>query len=301
MMTFSASLKNELLRAECFGEQRQAESYGMLLFSRLFSLRQNAVTTENRLFAQELSGRIGELGALCEVRFSLRRKGEAFHISIPFEGEREKLLSAFGYSGRELSLRIRPQLLKNAASQRAFLRGAFLSAGSVSDPSRDYHLEIASAHRALISDLASLLLQNPELDLSPGQSSRAGKSVVYLKDSEKISDFLTFIGAPQSAMELMQAKMLKEVRNYVNRKSNFDTANIDKTVKAAVEQNLAIEKVIEKKGIDYFPPSLREIAALRLRNPEMSLRELSEELSLSRSGVNHRLKKILEIAEDLDD
>ncbi len=300
-MTFSAALKNELLKAETGGELRFAESYGMLLFSRLFSLRQNAVTTENRLFAQELSGRIGELGALCEVRFALRRKGEALRVSIPYESEREKLLAAFGYTGKELSLRIRAEVLKSAAHERAFLRGVFLSAGSVSDPQRDYHLEIASAHRALISDLAALLLKNPELDLSPGQSTRAGKSVVYLKDSEKISDFLTLIGAPRSAMELMQAKMLKEVRNYVNRKSNFETANIDKTVKAAVEQNLAIEKVIEKKGLDYFPPSLREIAALRLRNPEMSLRELSEELSLSRSGVNHRLKKILEIAQDLED
>ena len=273
----------------------------MLLFSRLFSLRQNAVTTENRLFAQELSGRIGELGALCEVRFALRQKGEALRVSIPYESERVKLLDALGYTGKALTLRLRSELLRSAAQERAFLRGVFLSAGSVSDPSRDYHLEIASAHKALITDLASLLEKNPELDLSPGLSSRAGKSVVYLKDSEKISDFLTLIGAPQSAMELMQAKMLKEVRNYVNRKSNFETANIDKTVKAAVEQNLAIEKVIEKKGLDYFPPSLREIAALRIKNPEMSLRELSEELSLSRSGVNHRLKKILEIAEDLKD
>ena len=116
-----------------------------------------------------------------------------------------------------------------------------------------------------------------------------------------MTDLLTYLGAPAAAMELMQVKMLKEVRNQINRRTNFETANLDKTASAAARQVLAIQKIAESTGLGELPEELRELAELRLQNPEMSLRELGESLSppLSRSGVNHRLQRIVDLAETL--
>ncbi len=151
----------------------------------------------------------------------------------------------------------------------------------------------------LAGDLSLLLSQVEDLGLSPAITNRKGAFVVYLKESECIADLLTLMGAPQSAMELMQVKMLKEVRNNVNRKMNFETANLDKTAAAAARQLIAIEAIMEHMGLEQLPEDLQEIARLRYENPDMSLRELGESLSepLTRSGVNHRLRRLMELAE----
>ena len=135
--------------------------------------------------------------------------------------------------------------------------------------------------------------------LSPSVARRKSSYIVYLKESGAIEDFLTLIGAVNSAMELMQIKMYKETYNNLNRVSNCETANLDKTFSAASRQIAAIALISDKVGLDELPEDLREAALLRLHNPEMSLREMSERLSISRSGVNHRLRRILEYAETL--
>jgi hypothetical protein len=152
-------------------------------------------------------------------------------------------------------------------------------------------------YRNLARDLSGFLLDIEELNLQPGFLNRKGSFVVYVKGSERVADLLTFMGAPSAAMQLMQVKMLKEVRNNVNRKTNFETANIDKTATAAAQQVLAIEKLMKSPAYADLPEELKELALLRLRNPDMSLRELGENLSrpLSRSGVDHRLRRILEL------
>lgn len=123
--------------------------------------------------------------------------------------------------------------------------------------------------------------------------------MVYSKGMEQVTDVLTYLGAQSAAMELMQVKMLKEVRNQVNRRTNFETANLGKTATAAARQLLAIQKIVASTGLGELPEDLRELAELRLQNPDMSLRELGETLSppLSRSGVNHRLQRLVELAE----
>ena len=128
---------------------------------------------------------------------------------------------------------------------------------------------------------------------------RRGAFVVYSKGMEQVTDVLTYLGAQSAAMELMQVKMLKEVRNQVNRRTNFETANLGKTATAAARQLLAIQKIVASTGLGELPEDLRELAELRLQNPDMSLRELGETLSppLSRSGVNHRLQRLVELAE----
>lgn len=298
-MSFTSDVKNELFSIEENEQSFISQIYGSLIFSRIFTLSESAVTTENKAYSQYLSEIIAVCGSFSQVDYKIRRKGTIYNITIPEENERINLLSFFSHTGKEISLRINNNFVKTENQTRAFLKGAFISCGAVSDPYKEYHLEFSVSHYLLAQDLVSLI--SNANDFEPMIIERNGRFVIYLKDSEKISDFLTYIGAFKSSMELMQAKMLKEVRNNVNRKNNFETANIDKTVKASFEQNRAIEKIINNKGYEAFGSSLIELAKLRLENPEMSLRELSEILGISRSGVNHRLKKIMEMAEDIED
>lgn len=299
-MSFTMDVKNELFAIEEKTENVfLAHSYGTLIFTRLFALFEGVITTESKSYAQYIAQLIGRLGALSQIEYKLRRTGAVYNVSIQSDNERKHILSLFSHTGEELNLRVNKELIKSEAERRAFLRGAFISCGVVSDPNKEYHLELSCSQYLLSKDLIEIMSLSADSDFEPMHTIRNGKNIIYLKDSEKITDFLVCIGATQSSMELMQAKMLKEVRNYVNRTNNFETANIGKTVKASVEHSRAIEKIISIHGIDHFPPQLREVAKLRLDNPDMSLRELSEILGLSRSGVNHRLRKIMEMAKDI--
>ena len=170
--------------------------------------------------------------------------------------------------------------------------------GSMIDPSKEYHLELVVPFKPLAEDLRLLL---SELGMHAKLTTRSSNQVLYIKESEQIEDFLTLTGAVKSSLELMDIKILKDVRNKVNRMTNCETANIEKTVVASSSQIRDIEWIIEKKGRHYLPDNLQVVAELRLNNPELSLTELCEVsgLGLSKSGMNHRLKKISEIAKDL--
>ncbi len=306
-MSFSSELKTELCRTvpqnSCC---RKAECYGMLLFGKNFSKNTITLTTGNSAAAHRVAQLTAEVaGAIVDVSSSVSRRREqrdAFSVAVTGAGEREAVLSCFGHTGSEISLRINHANLENDCCVSAFLRGVFLSCGTMTDPQKDYHLEFVVPFMNLARDLSKLIGEVYELDLQPGLLKRQGSYIVYLKGSERVADLLTFIGAGNAAMELMQAKMLKEVRNNVNRKTNFETANIDKTALAAAAQVLAIEKIINSPGgVPSLPEELQELAMLRYRNPEMSLRELGETLSepLSRSGINHRLQRIIDISNEL--
>ena len=198
---------------------------------------------------------------------------------------------------RELS-----SLKPNGASQDAlFLRTLFLEKGTMTNPALDYHLEFACASLEEAENLASFLINLPDLSATPGVTKRKEQYVVYIKGSEQITDLLAFIGANKAAMEFMQVKMVKEVRNYVNRTTNFETAKSGKTASAAAGQLEAIQKIEREKGLASLPEELKELAELRLENPEYSLRELGEALTppITRSGVNHRLKRLLQIAREI--
>ncbi|MCL2696486.1 MAG: DNA-binding protein WhiA [Oscillospiraceae bacterium] len=179
-----------------------------------------------------------------------------------------------------------------------FLRGVFLARGTVSDPSQNYHLEINITDEQKADKLFTLI---NESGIAIKKGARKNRPILYIKESELISDFLTFIGAGVNSMEIMNAKIMKEVRNNVNRAVNCDAANIEKTTRAAAVQIANIEFIFKKKGADFLSPELRQVAKLRLNNFEMSLKEIGEacEPRLSRSGVFHRLEKISSIAEKL--
>ena len=226
-------------------------------------------------------------GVYAEVRSQLRRKNiGAYAITIPGEAARIQMIRSFGHDENDVNLHIHEKNLQKDCCISAFLRGVFLICGTVTDPQKEYHLEFSTPYLHLAEDLVAV-------------ARRKNSYIVYIKESAAIEDFLTLTGAVNSAMNLMQIKMYKETYNNLNRVSNCETANLDKTYSAATKQIAAIALISDKVGLDELPADLREAAVLRLENPEMSLREMGERLSISRSGVNHRLRRILEFAEQL--
>ncbi|MGI6261784.1 MAG: DNA-binding protein WhiA [Acutalibacteraceae bacterium] len=301
-MTFSADVRGELCAIESTACCRKAECYGTLLFGRSFSLGGISLQTESGTVAQRAASLLAlETGTFAELRAPLTQRGHGRVYTVTVDdGVKPSVLAHFGHTGRESSLKINLANLENDCCTAAFLRGAFLACGTVSDPLKGYHLEFSVPRVNLLHSLEDLLCQLP-FGLHPGFSHRGTVPMVYFKNSEEIADLLTYLGAMNSAMKLMQAKMLKEVRADANRRTNFDTANIDKTVNAATQQIDAIRRLQESGAISTLPEELRELAAIRVENPELSLRELGGLLHppLTRSGVNHRLTKLIRLAEEI--
>lgn len=305
-MSFSADIKNELCRHKI--EQdccRKAQCYGMLVFARSFSDRAVSIVTEHPGFARLAASMLAEeSGVFVEMQTKIthrKQTPESCTVTVVGDDQRRQLLSHFGHQEKEVHLRINRANLENPCCEAAFLRGAFLACGSVINPEKEYHLEFSVVHMHLAKDLSVLLSELMELKVQPAVIQRKGSYVVYIKESEAIADLLTYMGAQNGALELMQVKMLKELRNDVNRRSNCETANIMKTANAAAVQRIAIERIMRYMGLEQLSPELKELAELRYENPAMSLRELGENLSepISRSGVNHRIRRILEIADTL--
>lgn len=303
-MSFTSQIKSELCKIEWKNQCcLRAECYGAWLFSKCFSVKENVFTTENAMVARRML-ELAAVGAGVSAQMTYavsRRKQPAYKVSFPEEQERLCLLSEFGHSGLEPSLRINRAVLENSCCQVAFLRGCFLVCGNATDPNKGYHLEFAAPYKNLANDLYTLLGEAETFQISPAVVRRPGGYGVYLKDSGQIENLLTFLGATGASMELMQVKMYKEVKNNINRKTNFETANMDKTYSASARQIAAIAAISDSRGLDSLPENLKELAALRLNDPELTLRELGERLGISRSGVNHRLQKLLEIGEKIID
>ena len=189
-------------------------------------------------------------------------------------------------------------LIKNACCQRAFLRGAFLSAGSMSDPAKSYHLEFDCTDAAKAKQLREVI---GAFGIDSKIILRKKYHVVYLKEGSGIVDLLNVCGAPVSLMNLENTRILKEMRNSVNRRVNCETANIAKTVNAAARQVEDIEYIRAHYGFQNLSPALREMAEIRLENPDTPLKELGECFAppIGKSGVNHRLRKLSELADKL--
>lgn len=189
-------------------------------------------------------------------------------------------------------------LIERNCCKQAYLRGAFLATGSVTDPEKGYHLEMVcdcKEHADILMDIIK------DFGLEPKQIKRKKYYVVYLKDGSMIVDILNVMGAHISLMNMENVRILKDMRNSVNRRVNCETANINKTVNAAVKQIEDIKYIEKTKGLKFLPDNLRKIAELRLEEPETPLKELGEKLTppIGKSGVNHRLRKISEIANEL--
>lgn len=184
----------------------------------------------------------------------------------------------------------------------AFLRGIFLVCGNVINPETEYHLEFCNTSKNLSNILIKTLQNGKNLNFDPKTISRRNNYIVYSKNIEKITGFLVYIGAKKCAMDLMQVKMLKEVRNNINRTTNFETANISKIANSATDQITAIKKLKKAQKFEFLPNSLKKIANLRIENPYASLQDLADisDEKISKSGINHRLHKLLEISRELE-
>ncbi len=306
-MSFSAQIKEELIKIEYMPSCcRHAMAYGMLLFGRSFNESDISIMTDNALVAKkyvELTEKVTGIKA----NTSVSEAGKTT-VSIPSQADRKTVLSHFSNSGNEKFMRIDRGNLQNESEtddvefgsinccDAAFLRGAFLSCGTCCDPNKSYHIEFVAPYRTLSLDLMKILT---DFGLNAKHMLRRGINVIYIKDSSSIEDLLTLMGAQLAAMEIMNIKIYKNVRNVTNRRNNFDNANLDRTVCASFDQIESIEKLKSNGVYDTLTDDLKLIADLRIENPDMSLREIGELCSpvLSRSAVNYRLKRLIDIAQ----
>jgi len=299
-MSFSGDTKRELCRENLSRRCcAQAEAYGVLLYCNSFSRREIKIVTESAAFSKRLP--------------LLFRK--AFRVTFdqcPQDGdasgkqtfsilEPEKLAvvwEACGYDDKGgLAHHINFAMLEEEHCRAAFLRGAFLAGGSVTDPEKGYHLELVTSHLHVSREMTALLL---DMGFFPKETTRKSNYVTYFKQSEYIEDLLTAIGAPLAAMEIMNAKMEKNLRGSINRRVNCDAANLDKTVDAAQEQLAAIRRVEATVGLDSLSDKLREASVLRMEHPELTLSQLAElcDPPVTKSCLNHRLRKLVEMGRE---
>ena len=299
-MSFSFEVKNELCRLPvqklCCA---RAEACGILLYCNTFTAREARIITGNPALA-------GRLPKLFHRAFGVRfdrtpEMGESGKLVFQItDGKKiSKIVDLLGFSSAQiLALHINFGLLEEECCRAAFLRGAFFAGGSVTDPAKRYHLELATSHLQVSRELEALLR---ECGYPPKSVARNGSFITYFKQSDQIEDFLTLIGAPVAAMNVMSAKLEKDLRNSVNRRLNCDSANLDKAVEAAQEQLEAIRRLREAGLLEQLPDKLQQTANLRLENPELSLSELAEAFDppVTKSCLNHRLRKIMQTAKGL--
>ena len=299
-MSFSTHVKNEILSCEITDECcLHAFAYGMLLFSSAFSFFDVSLLTEQEAIAEKYEQ---ILKSVCKVSPEVNKSDAGkIKVEVVTAADREKVMDTFGYDKNSKVSRLNWSNFAGECCKQAFLKGAFLTCGTVNDPNKGYHLEFVVPYLNLSKDLKLFITDYDELDITPKSVVRNSNYVVYFKDSEAIEDLLTVMGAYNSSLELMGVKMYKDMRNNVNRKLNFENANLDKTIDASSRQINAIEHIKNTVGLSYLSGDLEELARIRLENPDMSLRELGDALTapISRSGVNHRLKKICTIAEEI--
>ncbi len=299
-MSFSANVKNEILSEEFENECcRHAFAYGMMLFSRAFSTYDMSILTENSGIAEKY---LELMKLVCKVNPKLvKTEAGKFKVEVTTKDERCKVLETFGYDKKNGASRLNWANLSDECCKNAFLKGVFLTCGTVNDPNKSYHLEFVVPYLNLSKDLKLFINDYDQLSVRPKSIVRNSNHVIYFKDSEAIEDLLTVMGAVNSSLEVMGVKMYKDMRNNVNRKLNFENANLDKTIDASSKQIEAIIHIKNTVGLSYLSNELREVAELRYENPDMSLRELGSKIStpISRSGVNHRLAKICSIAKQI--
>ena len=292
-MSFSGAVKEELCRA---GLNRrccaQAEAYGVLLYCNTFNGGEARVVTESGPFAQRLPALFKKAFRLDFDRLPEGEGKRIFTLSGP--DKLEAVRRSFGLDPGAVALHVNFAVLEEDCCRAAFLRGAFLAGGSVSDPQKSYHLELSTSHHSVSREVLALMR---ELGLEAKSSQRKGNMVLYFKQSDRIEDFLTCIGAPVSAMEVMNAKLEKDLRGKVNRRVNCDAANLDKAVEAALAQVEAIRRLEGDGRLLTLPDKLQEAARLRLAHPEDTLAQLAEQCDppATKSALNHRLRKLVEL------
>ena len=296
-MSFSGDVRKEISSAINNKEMRYVCLYGMLLMCR-------TITPEKLIF-QSKSHTVSDTFAMLmdkvfkvsiTPRETVSKTGKSLYtFDITDSGLIGNICTRYHIDPNDR--KFDPETIASH-SLGTFLAGAFLASGSVNDPEKEYHLEFSAPNVSLADHISAIL---GDIGASAKTVVRRGQYVVYIKGSEYIEDTLTFMGARQCTLDLINVKIYKDVRNKANRIANCDNANIDKVVAAAIKQIEDIRLIADRRGLDSLSPELKEIAQLRLENTGMSLQEIGESLStpISRSGVNHRFKKLKKIADEI--
>lgn len=311
-MSFSSKVKGEICRyTELTREEALAEISAIMKVSGTlaFSGRQISfrITTENpasaRLMFTLLKDHFNIHSKLMVKKSNSLKKNNIYMVLITEEMGVKELLKETGILMEvegimTLDYRIDQEVVASEENARTYIRGAFIGGGSISNPEKTYHLEFVTHSVEYAEDLSKLINR---FGLNSKVIQRKSSFIVYLKEGEQIVDLLNIIGAHTSLLELENIRIMKEMRNNVNRLVNCETANLSKTVNAAVRQVESIKLIQNEIGLARLPKNLREIAELRLSYPDESLKELGEMLNppVGKSGVNHRLRKIEKIAEEL--
>ena len=299
-ISFSAAAKAEVCRLvpgkHCCA---LAECFGILLFCNSFGDDGIRVITESREFAYILPKLFKKA---FDVEFdsfpSLQSPGKLV-FQITDSDKIDVVMDACGFSrGSTLALHLNLPMVEENCCKASFLRGAFLAGGSVTDPEKGYHMELTTTHHCVARETYTLMHET--LGFYPKSAARGGGQVLYLKQSELISDFLTFLNAPIAAMGIMEARLEKELNNKVNRRCNCDDANTSKVVEAAQEQLAAIRVLRERGIVERLPQKIQQALRAREENPESSLTELAAmmEPPISKPAMNHRLKKLVAMAQE---
>ena len=299
-ISFSGKVKAEICRnipqKRCCAI---AECFGILLFCNNFSSDGIRSITESREFSAVLPKLFKKaFGITFDAMPDVDQQGKlSFAITTP-----EKIalvMSAYGFDPADtLSLHINLPVVEEECCKVSFFKGAFLAGGSVTDPLKGYHLELTTTHHSVARE--SYAFMQEVLGFYPKTAQRSGAQVVYLKNSELISDFLTFLGAPICAMNIIETRLEKDLNNKVNRRCNCDEANTSKVVEAAQEQLAAI-RILDSCGyLESLPVKIKEAADARLANPEASLTELAMmmEPPITKPAMNNRLKKLIQLAKE---
>ena len=299
-LSFSLRAKQEIIQRINSKDKADACLMGILLCANELSDSAITVLTENKLLCDfivlNVSRILGCDDAVTVTEIQRSNTVVLYDLRIPSEQDRLYLLDYFQL---DQSRGMTYDDLPKAKYYPYVVGGIFLACGSVNNPEKKYHMEFVMPTLELCNALGLLLIDN--YGIIPKHVERKHYQIVYIKDSENIIDILTMMGAQMSSLEIMNVKMMKEVKNKINRSMNCDNANIDKALNAAERQISDIELIDSTMGLDSLPDSLREIARVRYENIDFTLKELGAALEtpISRSGANHRMQKIAEIAENI--
>ena len=305
-MSFSKETKlclisaSESLKHDCC---RRAELYGILYSAGVFSYSRIKLITSSEELANLTVKRLRELYSVEANLYVTEKKSadaeerRSCKITVAPRRDLERLLGSFRYTDEDDESRVIEEMFKCPACTQSFIRGMFMSAGTVTDPAKGYHLEMSFTSESFAAGAAHIL---SGVGLEPKHMIRKTEYVVYYKDSESIENFLAYIGATVAAFAIMNTKIEKELRQGANRLANSELANIGKTVAAAGDQIAAIKALRTSGELETLPDELKVTAYLRLEHPDASLTKLAQlhEPPITKSGVNHRLKKILDVAKD---
>ncbi len=289
-MSFASEVKEEICTVEI--EQvccARAELAGMIAFGTTVRKDEIRLRTESESTAKRFCEL---LEFLYKIRLETTTTDSKIHYVVLTGADVIKVLRDTRLSG--VPIRIDREIVRNECCKAALLSGIFLGGGSMIDPEKSYHAELVSNHYSLEKDLRVVF---EYFELYPKMINRNGNYVFYIKESQQIENLLAAVGAHMKLMEFLNVVIERDIKNSTNRRVNFEIANDTKIFKTAIKQQNAIKKIVLENGWQSLSPELTEVAKLRMNDVHMPLSEMARRIGITKSGVNHRMKKIMQLAE----